>query len=72
VGASVVDNTGLPGTFDNALRYSTRSSVEPADAEWPTLFSALEEQRGLRLLPTREPRPVLVIEKIERPAIDVP
>jgi uncharacterized protein (TIGR03435 family) len=70
VGAPVVDNTGLSGTFDVALRYSTRSNVAPADAEWPTLFSALEEQLGRRLLPSREPRPVLVIEKIQRPGDD--
>ena len=56
------------GTFDITMRYSTLSSVAPADAEWPTFFSALEEQLGLRLLPAREPRPVLVIDKIERPA----
>jgi uncharacterized protein (TIGR03435 family) len=51
VGAPVVDNTGLSETFDIALRYSTRSSVVPADAEWPTLLSALEEELGPETAP---------------------
>jgi len=70
LGVPVVDETGISGTFDIRLRYSTKSTVAPDDAPWPTVFVALEDQLGLRLVPGQEQRPVLVIDRIERPSDD--
>jgi bla regulator protein BlaR1 len=40
--------------------------VAPAD-DAPSVFTALREQLGLRLEPSRTERDVLVIDRLERP-----
>jgi uncharacterized protein (TIGR03435 family) len=63
----VVDRTGLTGTYDFTLRYA----IEPKPgSELPSLFTALQEQLGLKLVPDRARVPVLVIDRIERPTPD--
>jgi uncharacterized protein (TIGR03435 family) len=63
----VVDRTGLTGTYDFTLRYA----IEPKPgSDLPSLFTALQEQLGLKLVPDRAPVPVLVIDRIERPTAD--
>jgi uncharacterized protein (TIGR03435 family) len=44
-----------------------RGSDAAADAG-PSLFTALEEQLGLKLVPAKGPVEVLVIDHIERPS----
>jgi uncharacterized protein (TIGR03435 family) len=71
-GRIVVDRTGLAGVFDIVLDYSqdTGASFGPASAagsDNPGIFTALEEQLGLKLQPGRGPVQVLVIDRIERP-----
>ena len=39
-----------------------------SDADAPSFFTALREQLGLKLEPTRGPVDILVIERIEQPA----
>ena len=66
----VEDRTGLIGGFDFDLEFSVGSGVaagttpEPAGA---SIFTALEEQLGLKLRPVRAPVDVLVIDRVERP-----
>lgn len=43
------------------------SALPAADSSGPTLFTALQEQLGLKLESTKGPVPVLVIESIEKP-----
>jgi uncharacterized protein (TIGR03435 family) len=63
----VVDRTGLSGTFDWTLQWS----IEPlSQLGANTLFTALQEQLGLKLEPTRGPVDVLVIDSVERPTPD--
>ena len=65
-GRVVVDKTGLAGNYEVRLRFMERPSDAP-DAP-PNLFTALQEQLGLKLEPDRAPLKVLVIDRIERPA----
>lgn len=69
----VIDRTGLAGTFDFELRYapdSVRATASDPTQVLPDVFTALQEQLGLKLESTRGPVEYLVIERIERPAAD--
>ena len=70
-GRVVLDKTGLKGNYDITLNYSEQSRPDdpapPADAP-PNIFTALQEQLGLKLDPDRAPLKVLVIDRIERPS----
>ena len=64
--APVVDRTGLTGTFDFTIQFNLDNSTEP-DA-YPTLFSAIQEQLGLKLESAKGPLDTLVIDHVERPS----
>ncbi len=68
----VQDRTGLTGSFAFTLEWKPLTATndnEPADL--PTsIFTALREQLGLRLEPTKGPVEVLVVDHIERPTPD--
>lgn len=69
-GRKVVDKTGLAGKrFDYDLTWmpEDQRDADPANAG-PSIFAALEEQLGLKLVPSRAPVEVLVIDHIERPS----
>lgn len=66
----VLDRTGLSAMFNVHLEYA-REAAGAAAAEvltGPTLFTALQEQLGLRLESGRGPSDVLVVERAERPS----
>ena len=71
----VIDRTGLTGNWDLEVKYTPDRSqlppgVEPpVSIDWngPSLFTALEEQLGLKLRPARGPVEVLVIDSVDRP-----
>ena len=67
LGRAVVDRTGLSGAFDLELQWSPDQA---ADATGPSIFTAIQEQLGLKLEPQRAPVEVLVIDRIERPTPD--
>jgi uncharacterized protein (TIGR03435 family) len=67
LGRPVVDRTGISGSFDLELHWSP----EPiADASGPSIFTAVQEQLGLKLDSQRAPVDVLVVDRVERPAPD--
>jgi uncharacterized protein (TIGR03435 family) len=66
-GRIVVDRTGLAGRYDLKLQW-TPDDVAAAEGSPPSLFTALEEQLGLRLKAAKEPVPVLVIDHVEPPS----
>lgn len=67
VGRIVENRTGLEGRYDIALDY-TRPAPGTADtAAGPSIFTALQEQLGLKLEPIRTPVDVVVIDRASRP-----
>ncbi len=75
----VLDRTGITGFFDVDLHFTPdqpppappgASPLPPVDPAGPSLFTALEEQLGIRLNATRGPVEVLVIDAISRPTTD--
>jgi uncharacterized protein (TIGR03435 family) len=65
--APIEDQTGLTGPFDIDLRWSNETA--PTD-DVPTIFTAIQEQLGLRLERRRIEKEVLVVDRIERPTPD--
>ena len=73
VGRVVVDATALKDAFDIELDWSPDQPQEvnnPQTNDAPSLFTALQEQLGLRLESTRGPVDVLVVDRAERPTED--
>jgi bla regulator protein blaR1 len=86
VGRIVVDRTGLTGKYDLYLKWTPdrilqRVAGTPADEpirvngveidrNGPSIFTALQEQLGLKLESGRGPVEALVIDHIERPSPD--
>ena len=80
----VVDRTGLSGTFDAELRFTPERipdfgpgdpvalvpGVQPIDPNGASIFTAVQEQLGLKLDSQRGPVDVLVIDRAERPTED--
>ena len=68
VGRPIVDRTGLPGKYDFKLSFTNDESRAPTDGSAPPgLFTAMQEQLGLKLEPVRAPAPVLVVDTVQRP-----
>jgi uncharacterized protein (TIGR03435 family) len=68
----IVNRTGLDGTYDLDLHFTERqtvtSGVVPADGA--SIFTAVQEQLGLKLDSQRMPMDVVVIDSVERPMPD--
>jgi uncharacterized protein (TIGR03435 family) len=77
----VIDRTGVSGLFNITLTFGIDESIRrgvfggapvgtlPADLpRGPSIFTALEEQLGVKLQPTRAPVDVLVIDRAEKAA----
>jgi uncharacterized protein (TIGR03435 family) len=63
-----VDKTGLTGKYDLTLTYSPDDGPAAAsDSSAPSLFTALQEQLGLRLQPAKGPVETLVVDHVEMP-----
>jgi uncharacterized protein (TIGR03435 family) len=65
-GRVVIDKTNLTGRYDLKLQW-TPDNDAVTDNSAPSLFTAIQEQLGLKLESAKEPVPVLVIEHIEPP-----
>jgi uncharacterized protein (TIGR03435 family) len=70
VGRTVVDRTGRAGMFDVDLTWTPDLGSQAADPNSPSLFTALQEQLGLKLESTKGPVDVLVIDHVEKPMPD--
>jgi uncharacterized protein (TIGR03435 family) len=63
VGRPVVDKTGITGNYDIALNFAPEGST---DSTLPSIFTALQEQLGLKLEPQKVPVEMLVIDHLEK------
>jgi uncharacterized protein (TIGR03435 family) len=61
IGTPVIDQTGLTGVFNFVFQYGPDE-----------IFSAVQDQLGLKLVKTKGPRGFIVIDHVERPTPDAP
>ncbi len=67
LGRKVVDKTGLTGHYDIDLKWTPDDQPGRPDAG-PTLFTALEEQLGLKLDAAKGPLDTLVVDHVDKPS----
>jgi uncharacterized protein (TIGR03435 family) len=80
LGRQVIDKTGLNGSYDINLEWTPEpghggvfgappppDALPATDSSGPTVFTAVQEQLGLRLESQRGPVPVIVIESVDKP-----
>jgi len=80
VGRPVIDRTGLTALYDLTLKWAPEAIPSslglpqvpepPADPNAPDIFTALQEQLGLKLENGRGPVEVIVIDRLEKPTLD--
>ncbi|HEX4320430.1 MAG TPA: TIGR03435 family protein [Acidobacteriaceae bacterium] len=76
LGRVVTNETGLHGRYELSLKWASDQAVAPqpgdasssAGALGPSIFTAIREQLGLRLIPKKSPISVLVIDGASMPA----
>jgi uncharacterized protein (TIGR03435 family) len=71
VGRTVVDKTGLTGKYDVDLKWTPddlQGSEEKSADPGPSIFTAVEEQLGLKLVSAKGPVDTIVIDHIEKPS----
>jgi uncharacterized protein (TIGR03435 family) len=79
LGRPVIERTGLIGPFDLTIEWTPQGRLPPEaqaildasqNPDRPSIFTAVQEQLGLRLVPDTAPIDVLVIDHVERPTPD--
>jgi uncharacterized protein (TIGR03435 family) len=70
---AVIDKTGLTAKYDFALKWtrdedSAAQSADAAADAGPSIFTAVQEQLGLKLQPAKGPVQVLVVDQVEQPS----
>jgi uncharacterized protein (TIGR03435 family) len=69
----VVERTGLKGLYDIDLQWTPdtlRTGGTATTSDYPSLFTALQEQLGLKLESSRGPVEYVVVDSVERPSPD--
>jgi uncharacterized protein (TIGR03435 family) len=64
----VLDQTGLTGFYDFKIEFARDPAAAAAESSAVSLFTAVQEQLGLKLEARRAPIEVLVIDHAERPS----
>jgi len=76
LGRVVLDKTGIQGRYDITIRWTPENGLpdkvngasSPEETNGPSIFTAVQEQLGLRLDSQKGPVPVLVIDRAEMPS----
>jgi uncharacterized protein (TIGR03435 family) len=66
-GRPVVDRTGLSGYYAYKFEWFPVNPTAEADPDRPSLFTAIQEQLGLRLEPSKAPFDMLIIDSAAKP-----
>ena len=68
----VINRTGLEGGFDVQLRFAPEGFGPAANRadDAPSIFTAVQEQLGLKLEPARGPVPFVVVDSVQPPTAD--
>ncbi len=69
-GRYVIDKTGLSGHADITLKWSDDVAMQQGGPDAISIFTAVEDQLGLKLQPSRGPVDTLVIDHAEMPTAD--
>jgi uncharacterized protein (TIGR03435 family) len=64
---TVIDKTGLKGAYDLDLKWTPEGAQQLNADDPPDIFTAVQEQLGLKLRAARGPVQVLVVDAMERP-----
>jgi uncharacterized protein (TIGR03435 family) len=64
----VVNQTGLSGRYDFILNWATNETATSDPNAPPGVFTAIQEQLGLKLAPVKAQADVIVIDHVERPS----
>jgi uncharacterized protein (TIGR03435 family) len=73
LGRTVVDKTGLTGVYDIDLRFAPDPGLQqlpggpPAETNGASIFTAMQEQLGLKLQAGKGPVEVIVVDSAEKP-----
>jgi uncharacterized protein (TIGR03435 family) len=69
LGKPVYDKTGLTGSYDIMLHYRREEAAAGSDdnSDAPSVFTAMQEQLGLKLLPGKGPVETLVVDAAQKP-----
>jgi uncharacterized protein (TIGR03435 family) len=67
VNRTVIDKTGLAGGYELALKWAKDDNPDET-SEVPSIFTALQEQLGLKLQPAKGPVETLVVDHVEMPS----
>jgi uncharacterized protein (TIGR03435 family) len=79
LGYHVIDKTGMTGNYDIALNWTpdpgqaSASGIDtgtPSESFGPSIFTAVQEQLGLKLEAQKGPVETLVIDSAEKPSVD--
>ena len=66
---TVIDKTGLTGQYDLMLKWTRDDGTDASsDSSTPSIFTALQEQLGLKLQPAKGPVDTLVVDHVEMPS----
>ena len=68
LGKPVHDATGLTGTYDITLHYRPEDTAPDngSDSDAPSVFSAVQEQLGLKLVSDKGPVQTLVVDTAQK------
>ncbi len=64
----VVDRTGLAGAGDFTLKWSSDVAQEQGDPNLVSIFTAMQDQLGLKLKPVKLPVDTLAVDNVEMPS----
>jgi uncharacterized protein (TIGR03435 family) len=62
----IIDKTNLTGLYPIKLDWALKPAENSTDPQGPSLFTALSEQLGLKLEPTKGPVEILVVDSADK------